>query len=122
MQCVTPTLIKAPSGVGCCTCRVRHCLLQVAEAERRLQLLKGQLLLAQAKQQSIKLQIKYAQVRRVYERGGLIRLVKQSAPSPGAAACALSSCSRLSVSSKHRRVCRAMPCYAMLRCVVLCHR
>lgn len=36
---------------------------QVAEAERNLQLVKSQLMLAQAKQQSLKLQIKYAQVR-----------------------------------------------------------
>jgi hypothetical protein len=36
--------------------------VQLAEAERSLQLLKSQLLLAQAKQQSVKLQIKYSQV------------------------------------------------------------
>jgi hypothetical protein len=38
-------------------------LLQAIEAERDLRLLKSQLLLAQAKQQSLKLQIMYAQVR-----------------------------------------------------------
>jgi hypothetical protein len=36
---------------------------QVAQAELQLQLLKSQLLLAQTKQQTLKLQIKYAQVR-----------------------------------------------------------
>lgn len=47
-----------------CGCSLMRCLcVQVAEAERSLQLLKSQLLLAQAKQQSIKLQIKYSQVR-----------------------------------------------------------
>jgi hypothetical protein len=45
---------------GCLTVGV---FAQVAEAERSLQLIKSQLMLAQAKQQSTKLQIKYAQVK-----------------------------------------------------------
>lgn len=64
LGCISVGLVnclpKQPKTSNDCCCVA---CVQVAEAERSLQLLKSQLMLAQAKQQSTKLQIKYAQVK-----------------------------------------------------------
>jgi hypothetical protein len=68
MSAATAAAAAAAAAVAVADCGVLFAALavvQLAEAERSLQLLKSQLLLAQAKQQSVKLQIKYSQVRQL---------------------------------------------------------
>lgn len=68
MSAATAAAAAVAVAVAVADCGVLFAALavvQLAEAERSLQLLKSQLLLAQAKQQSVKLQIKYSQVRQL---------------------------------------------------------
>jgi len=64
-SCLPVYICKPVCSFDRCPCSLTWFVVvtQVAEAERSLQLLKSQLLLAEAKQQSLRLQIKYAQVR-----------------------------------------------------------